>query len=208
MRTSGDPRVLAPSIREALRSVNPEAAASFRTMDEVMAAATSRQRFQMQVLAAFAALALLLAATGLYGVLAYAVANSRGEIGVRLALGAAPTRIFRMVASRAVALTAAGAALGSIGWMTDAVGHAERRLRRQPQRSGHPVAGRRGDVRHGRGCVLVPGPPGDAGRSGCGASGGVARLRRPSHLAGGDAAPARRQNVRNRDFSGAGSSTS
>jgi putative ABC transport system permease protein len=87
-------------------------------MDEVMAAATSRQRFQMQVLAAFAALALLLAATGLYGVLAYAVANSRGEIGVRLALGAAPTRIFRMVASRAVALTAAGAALGSIGWMT------------------------------------------------------------------------------------------
>ena len=118
VRTSGDPRVLAPSIREALRSVNSEAAASFRTMDEVMAAATSRQRFQMQVLAAFAALALLLAATGLYGVLAYAVANSRGEIGVRLALGAAPTRIFRMVASRAVALTAAGAALGSIGWMT------------------------------------------------------------------------------------------
>ena len=60
--------------------MNPEAAASFRTMDEVMAAATSRQRFQMQVLAAFAALALLLAATGLYGVLAYAVANSRGEL--------------------------------------------------------------------------------------------------------------------------------
>src|SRR5262245_30347142 len=48
VRSSGDPRALAPAIRGALSAVNPEAAASFRTLDEVMAAATSRQRFQMQ----------------------------------------------------------------------------------------------------------------------------------------------------------------
>ena len=53
----------------------------------------------------------------LYGVLASGVAASGSGIGVRMALGAAPTRIFRMVASRAAALTAAGAALGSVGWM-------------------------------------------------------------------------------------------
>jgi putative ABC transport system permease protein len=117
VRTTGDPGALAPAIRAALRAVNPEAAASFRTLDEVMAAATSRQRFQLQVLAAFAALALLLAAVGIYGVLSYAVTSSRAAIGIRLALGAAPGRIFRMITARAAVLTAAGAVLGSIGWM-------------------------------------------------------------------------------------------
>jgi predicted permease len=115
VRSSGDPRALAAAVRDALGAVHPEAAATFRTLDEVMADATSRQRFQMQVLAAFAALALMLAAVGLYGVLSYAVASGRAAIGIRLALGAGPSRIFRMIALRAAGLTAAGAAAGLAG---------------------------------------------------------------------------------------------
>jgi predicted lysophospholipase L1 biosynthesis ABC-type transport system permease subunit len=117
VRASGDPRALANAIRDALRGVNPEAAATFRTLDDVMAAATSRQRFQMQVLAAFAALALLLASVGLYGVLAYAVASGRVAIGIRMAIGATPARIAGMIVARAAALTAAGAAIGGAGWL-------------------------------------------------------------------------------------------
>ncbi len=117
VRTSGDPRTLANAIREALRGVNPEAAAAFRTLDDVMAAATSKQRFQMQVLAAFAALALVLASVGLYGVLAYTVASGRTAIGIRMALGATPARVARMIVARAAALTTAGAAIGGAGWL-------------------------------------------------------------------------------------------
>ena len=80
-----------------------------------MADATARQRFQMQVLGAFAALALVLAAIGLYGVLSYTVTSGRAAIAVRLALGARPRDVFRLVAARGLALTAIGAALGIAG---------------------------------------------------------------------------------------------
>ena len=112
VRTSGDPAALIAPVRQALLSVNAEAAATFRTMDDVMAEATARQRFQMQVLAAFAALALVLAAVGLYGVLAYIVSSNRAVIGIRLALGATPRDVFRQIITRAMGLTAIGATLG------------------------------------------------------------------------------------------------
>ena len=112
VRTAIDPRSLAPAVRRILREANSEAAATFRTMDDVMAGATARQRFQMQVLAAFAALALVLAAVGLYGVMAYSVASNRVAIGIRMALGARPPQLFRMVALRALWLTFGGAAIG------------------------------------------------------------------------------------------------
>jgi ABC-type antimicrobial peptide transport system permease subunit len=69
----------------------------------------------MQVLGGFAALALLLAAVGLYGVLTYLVAASRGEIGIRMALGAQPATVFRMVTGRALRWSALGAVLGLAG---------------------------------------------------------------------------------------------
>jgi putative ABC transport system permease protein len=112
VRTAVDPRSLAPAVRRILREANSEAAATFRTMDDVMAGATARQRFQMQVLAAFAALALMLAAVGLYGVMAYSVASNRVAIGIRMALGAQPPQLFRMVALHALWLTSFGAAIG------------------------------------------------------------------------------------------------
>ncbi|WP_321470585.1 ABC transporter permease [uncultured Paludibaculum sp.] len=112
VRSKGDPRRLAPALRTVIREVNPEAGVNFRTMDDVLADATSRQRFQLQVLGAFAALALILAAVGLYGVLSYTVTSNRAAIGVRIALGARPVEIFRMVARRALSMTVTGAAIG------------------------------------------------------------------------------------------------
>jgi putative ABC transport system permease protein len=112
VRSNAAPDTLVPAVRSALREVHPEAAASFSTMADVMAEATSRQRFQMQVLGAFATLALVLAVVGLYGVISFSVASSRAAIGIRIALGAQPGRIFQMVVREAIALTAAGAAIG------------------------------------------------------------------------------------------------
>jgi len=112
IRTPLDPAGLARAVRAAVAAVDREIAVDFKTMDTVMGEAIARQRFQMQVLAAFAALALLLAAVGLYGVLAYLVAAGRGEIGIRMALGAQPVSVFRMITARALRLSALGAALG------------------------------------------------------------------------------------------------
>ena len=114
IRAHGNPAGLIDPVRTIVREVSPEAAASFRTMDDVMATATARQRFQMQVLGAFAALALILAAVGLYGVLSYAVTSNRAAIGVRIALGAQPAQVFRGVALQALALTAVGTAIGIV----------------------------------------------------------------------------------------------
>jgi putative ABC transport system permease protein len=115
VRAAGDPKNLIPAVRRAIHDTNPEAAASFRLMDDVLADATARQRFQMQVLGAFAALALILASVGLYGVLSYAVTSNRAAIGIRMALGAPPAEVFRLTAQRALWLSSAGACLGLAG---------------------------------------------------------------------------------------------
>ena len=112
VRSSVDAGALAASVRQALHSVNPGAAASFRAMDDVLAAATARQRFQLQVLGGFAVLALLLASIGIYGVLSYTVAANRATIGIRMALGARPLDVIRLILGRAFLLVATGAALG------------------------------------------------------------------------------------------------
>jgi putative ABC transport system permease protein len=115
LRSSIDPKSIIPALRKIVREVSPEAAIGFRPMEDLLAEATARQRFQMQVLGAFAALALILAAVGLYGVISYTVTSNRTAIGVRMALGAQPTQVFRMIAWQAVGLTSAGAAIGICG---------------------------------------------------------------------------------------------
>ena len=112
VKTGASSKALIGGAREAIRGVRTDAAISFRRMDDIMAAATARQRFELQVLAAFAGLALLLAAIGLYGVLSYSVASNRPAFAIRIALGACPADILRVVALRAVALTGSGAAIG------------------------------------------------------------------------------------------------
>lgn len=115
LRARVDPAGVAGASRNAIRAVNPDSAPTPRTMESVLAESVARQRFQMEILGAFAALALALAAVGLYGVLSYVVTASRTQIGIRLALGAKPSTIFRMITGHAMAMAAAGVALGALG---------------------------------------------------------------------------------------------
>jgi predicted permease len=115
VRTAPEPGSIAGPIRALVRGVNPDAAAKTRTMESVLAASLSKQRFQMQILGGFALLALLLAAVGLHGVLSHMVTADRAQIGVRLALGAPGSVIFRMVVGRALRLAGIGVAAGALG---------------------------------------------------------------------------------------------
>ena len=108
---------LAPSLRSRIRTVGRETAVSFNSIEKVLDAALAGQRFQTRVLMAFALLALVLAAVGLYGVLSYAVTSNQAEIGIRMALGARPGEIFHMVIGWAMRPTTCGVALGFAGYL-------------------------------------------------------------------------------------------
>ena len=104
IRASGPPSALIPAVRSAISSVNNTIAFDFKTLDEIVSASLGRSRLLAQLSAFFGALALVLAIVGLYGTMAYTVARRRNEIGIRIALGAARTRVLAMV-------------LGEAGWM-------------------------------------------------------------------------------------------
>jgi predicted permease len=113
IRTSGDPRDLAPSVHRVMNDLDPSLPVShLRTMDDVMWEAVARPRFLTFLLVAFAAIALLLAAVGIYGVMAHTVAQRTHEIGLRVALGALPSQVRAMVLRQAAVLVAAGVGVG------------------------------------------------------------------------------------------------
>ena len=116
VRASGDPANLANAIRREVHAVDPnEPVYGVRTMDEVVAAALGERRFTMSLLALFAATALVLSAIGIYGVMACFVSQRTHEIGIRIALGAAPRDVLRLVLGQGVRLAACGVAAGVAG---------------------------------------------------------------------------------------------
>jgi predicted permease len=116
LRTSGSPAMLAGPLVKAIHEIDPEQpVVNVRTMDEVTSGSIERRRFTMLLLAAFAGLALLLAAVGIYSVLAYAVRQRVREIGIRLALGAQPSEVLRLMLMSGLRPTVLGIAVGVAG---------------------------------------------------------------------------------------------
>jgi putative ABC transport system permease protein len=116
VRTSGPVAPLESSIRAAVASIDASAPVyAVHPMEDTLSTAYTAPRFQMLLLGAFAAIALLLTAVGLYGVLAYAVLSRTREIGIRVALGANRATVLRMVLREAAILVAAGIAIGMAG---------------------------------------------------------------------------------------------
>jgi len=115
VRTAGDPRALADSIRASVRSVDADLLLTgFRTLDEQAELTYARERHFAILSSTFGALALALACIGLYGVMAYNVAHRTREIGIRMALGAERAAIVRFIMRDMLSLVAAGAVLGLI----------------------------------------------------------------------------------------------
>jgi len=113
VRTRGDPHPSIPAITEQLRIVSDGfPVAHIRTMDEVMGHSTARQSFQMLLLTVFGAVALLLAAIGIYAMMAYSVEQRNQEMGIRMALGADRSAIRKLVIGHGISLALAGVIVG------------------------------------------------------------------------------------------------
>jgi putative ABC transport system permease protein len=116
VRTNGDPDAFMTPIREQLAALDRDQPAfAFQTMESLVAEATALRRFQTALAAAFAGLALLLAAIGIYGVIGHMVVQRSREIGVRLALGALSEDVVRMMLRSGLWLTLPGVAVGLAG---------------------------------------------------------------------------------------------
>jgi putative ABC transport system permease protein len=116
VRADGDPFAIIPGIRERVRQIDPnQPLASIQTMAARVAASVSQQGTEMTVLAVFAAMAVFLAAIGIYGVMSYWVNERKKEIGIRIALGAERQQVVRLVLRQAAVVLAIGLAAGIAG---------------------------------------------------------------------------------------------
>ena len=116
IRSTGDAGALLPAVQRELAAMNPSVAlTNIQTMDDVLAEAQARDRFSTLLLSMFGIMALLLASVGVYGVLSYAVAQRRAEVGIRMALGADGGAVRGMVLGDGLRLVVAGLGVGVLG---------------------------------------------------------------------------------------------
>jgi putative ABC transport system permease protein len=116
LRTAIDPASLGAALRSAVWELDDQLAVSnVETMEQVVTASLRPQRFQAVLLVVFSALALVLAAVGLYGLMAHLVGLRRRELGIRLAMGAGPGQLLSLVLGQALGLAGLGVALGILG---------------------------------------------------------------------------------------------
>jgi putative ABC transport system permease protein len=113
VRTVGDPRQTIAAVRSEIQSLDPQLPLlGIRTIGDVIDQSLTGQRTEARLLGLLGGLALLLAAIGLYGVVAYSVAQRTREIGIRVALGAAPKQLIALILSQGMAIVAVGVVLG------------------------------------------------------------------------------------------------
>jgi ABC-type antimicrobial peptide transport system permease subunit len=116
LKTAADPRQVGAALARQVRAVDADQPTfGVKTMEDIVAAATAPRRFATELLGIFAGLALVLAAVGIYGVMAFVVGQRTREIGIRIALGAEPRVVVRWILSQALGLAALGVIVGAIG---------------------------------------------------------------------------------------------
>jgi putative ABC transport system permease protein len=113
VRTENEPLMVAASFRKEVKRIDPDVpASSVRTVEQYLAQSVAPRRFNLTLVSIFGAAALFLAAIGIFAVISYTVAQRTREIGIRMALGARPGEVFRMILGDGLQLVAGGAALG------------------------------------------------------------------------------------------------